>query len=469
VKVAGREALGDAKGAAKRNVDYYIERMMITVKCPSCGVTVRGQDRLAGKKVKCGKCQTIFRFPQLPATAGTQGGGPKTAPEAASPRAASVPRPSARPKSRAKTPSRGVRPGAAPKGGKKLVVLGSIGVGVIAGVVLLIVFVPQMFGGSSSAMIGQYASADTFVVASVDFQNIIKSDLYEKLGLGQLVQEGMTGAPTKLKPEDIARLVVLVDKPALGKRFRPAPTIVVRTMRDIPFKEMMDPRMAAMIKEHEGVEYVDLGRGALLTKTDTATVCMLSTGGVDAMKKIVSRLETGEVEELNESLRSAMVRVSGQASFVAMYIPDSMKDEIARGPDILSSIKGGGLGFSVDSDLKLKASAAFSKDEDAEAAVKMVEGFKAMGALTIKGMVSDADDDDVKSVLGALAKTLDGVKIGQDGSQLLAEASVAGGDIALVKDKFAKVMPVLMSGGTGTSGGKPAANPLSAIMGIFGK
>jgi hypothetical protein len=354
-------------------------------------------------------------------------------------------------------------------GGKKnLIVFGSIGAAAIVLVLLLVVFVPNMFGGSSSSVIGQYASADTFAVASIDIQNIIKSDLYEKLGLEEFVSKGMKDAPITLKPEDVSAFVVLLDKPPPGKRFRPAPTIVVRTTKDIPFKEMLDPRMAAMVKEHEGVEYVPLGRRGVLAKTDTATVCMIQTGGVEALTKTISRVKGGNTEALNDSLRSAMDRVSGEASFVAMYMPDALKDEIAKGPPIFSSMKGGGLGFSIASGVELKVAAAFATDNDAETALKLVDGFKAMGLLTIKGIVADAKDSDVKSVLGVVAKTLDAVKIRQDGSDVLADASLAGDDIILVKEKFAKVMVAMTSGGPST-GAKPRSDPLSAIMGIFGQ
>jgi len=367
-------------------------------------------------------------------------------------------------------PARKVRSAARAKGGKKkLVLFGSIGAAAIVLVLLLVVFVPKMFGGSSSAVIGQYASADTFAVASIDIQNIIKSDLYEKLGLKELVDKGMAGAPIKLKPEDVSAFVVLLDKPLPGKKFRPEPTIVVRTMKDTPFKEMLDPRLAVNVKEHEGVEYIALGRRGVLAKTDTATVCMLQTGGIDAMKKLISRLKGGKTEALNESLRSGMDRVSGEASFVAMYMPDALKGEIAQGPPIMSSIKGGGLGFSIASGVELKVAATFSEDKDAETALKLVDGAKAMGLLTIKQMAADAADNDVKSVLGVVAKTLDAVKIRQDGSELLADASLAGSDIILVKDKFPKVMAAMMNREPSTPGGKPAGDPFSALMGIFGK
>jgi len=347
-------------------------------------------------------------------------------------------------------------------------VLGSIGAGAIVLVLLAVFVVPKIFGGSSTALIKQYASADTFVVASVDLQNIIKSDLYKKLGLEELVNDGMKGAPTTLKPEDISTIVVLMDKPRPGRRLRQEPTVVFRMTRDIPFKEMLDPKMAAMVKEYEGVEYVALGRRGVLAKTDTATVCMLSTGGMTAFKKLISRLKEGKADRLNESLRSAMDQVSGEASFMAMYVPESMKDEITKGPPVLASIRSAGLGFSVGSGVELKVAAAFSKEEDAEAALKIVDGFKAAGVQAIKGMVSDAKDNDVKSVLGVVAKTLNAIKLRQDGSQVLADASVAGSDIILIKDKYAKVLPAIMGGGPST-GGKPGGDPLSAIMGLFGQ
>ena len=434
---------------------------MITAKCPSCQALVRGPERLAGKNVKCGKCETVFQFPQLGSAVDSQPAAPQQAPPPAR-------QASGRPQSPAKAPVGKVRSSAPAKGRKNLIVLGSIGAAVIALVLLSVIFVPKMFGGSSSAMIGQYASADTFVVASVDLRNIIKSDLYAKLGLEQFVNKGMAGAPITLKPEDVSKFVVLMDKPSLGKKFKPAPMIVVRTTRDIPFKEMLDPKLALNVKEHEGVEYLDLGRGGVLAKTDTATVCMFPKGGIAELTKLVSRLKGGATEELNDSLRSAMDRVSGEASFLAMYIPDALKGEI-KGPPILSSIKGGGLGFSVASGVELKVAAAFATDKDAETALKMVDGFKAMGLLSIKGMVAASEDNDVKSVMEVVAKTLDAIKTSQDGSQLLADASVAGNDIVLVKEKFAKVMAAMMSGGPSTGGDKPAGDPLSAIMGLFGK
>ncbi|MBL7219778.1 MAG: hypothetical protein ISS69_06680 [Phycisphaerae bacterium] len=440
---------------------------MITAKCPSCQVTVRGPDHVAGKKVKCGKCQTIFQFPQPAPPAGSPPAAQQAAPQPAPQVAPQAP---GRPQSPSKAPARKVRRAARAKGGKKkLILFGSIGAAAIVLVLLLVVFVPKMFGGSSSAMIGQYASADTFAVASIDIQNIIKSDLYEKLGLKELVDKGMSDAPIKLKPEDVSAFVVLLDKPLPGKKFRPEPTIVVRTMKDTPFKEMLVPQLAVNVKEHEGVEYLALGGESMLVKTDTATICMLQRGGIDAMKKLISRLKGGATEALNESLRSAMDRVSGEASFVAMYMPDALKGEIAKGPPIISSIKGGGLGFSIASGVELKVAAAFSEDKDAETALKLVEGAKAMGLLTIKQMAADAEDNDVKSVMEVVAKTLDAVKIRQDGSELLADASLAGGDIMLVKDKFPKVMAAMMSGGPSTTGGKPAGDPFSALMGIFGK
>jgi len=291
--------------------------MMITAKCPSCHVLVRGPERLAGKNVKCGKCETVFQFPQLGSAVDSQPAAPQQAPPPAR-------QASGRPQSPAKAPVGKVRSSAPAKGRKNLIVLGSIGAAVIALVLLSVIFVPKMFGGSSSAMIGQYASADTFLVASVDLQNIIKSDLYAKLGLEQFVNKGMAGAPTTLKPEDVSTLVVIMDKPSLGKKFKPAPMVVVRTTRDIPFKEMLDPKLAKNVKEHEGVEYLDLGRGGVLAKTDTATVCMLPKGGIAALTKLVSRLKGGATEELNDSLRSAMDRVSGEASFLAMYVSDAL-------------------------------------------------------------------------------------------------------------------------------------------------
>ena len=439
---------------------------MITAKCPSCQVAVRGPERLAGKKVKCGKCQTIFQFPQLASAAGPAPAAPQQAPQ---PTPQPAPPPPGRPKSPATaTASRARSAAPAKKGGKKLVLLGLIGAAVIVLAILLVFVVPMILGDSSSAIIGQYATADTFVVASVDLQNILKSDLYKTLGLEQLVNSGMKGAPITLKPEDVSTMVVLMDKPLPGQRFRPKPTIVIRITKDRPLKEMMDPKMATMVKEHEGVEYVDLGGGSMLAKTDTATVCMLPTGGVNALKKLIARLKAGATVTLNESLSSAIDQVSGEASFMAMYVPDSLKNEF-KGPPIMSSMKGAGLGFSIGSGVELKVAAAFSKDKDAESALKIIDGFKAMGISTIKGMASDAKDSDVKSVLEAVAKTLDGIKISQDGSLVLANASVAGSDIVLVKDKFAKVMPAIMSGGPSTGDPAPPADPLSAIMGLFGK
>jgi len=37
---------------------------MATFRCSTCGATLRAADSLAGKKGKCGKCQTVFVIPQ---------------------------------------------------------------------------------------------------------------------------------------------------------------------------------------------------------------------------------------------------------------------------------------------------------------------------------------------------------------------------------------------------------------------
>jgi len=346
---------------------------------------------------------------------------------------------------------------------------GAIGAGVIIVIVLLLVFVfPMMSGGASMAVIRQYAPPDTFMVASIDFRNVINSDLYKTLGLEEFVNKGMMSGPTTVKPEDIGEILVFMTPPRRGLRSEPKPMIVIRLTRDISLKEGLDPRLASRIKKHEGIEYVRKGR-ELIAKTDTSTVCVLTTGGTSALKKLVSRLKAGETTQLNDSLRSALDRVSGEASFMAMYVPDSMKGQIAAGNPVMASVQGAAVGFSVGSGVELKAVAIFSEDENAEAAVKMVDGFKTMGVGAIKQMAVGSKDSDVKSVLGTVAKTLDGIKIRQSGNEVLADASIAGSDIVLVKDKFAKVAPALMGGGGPVKGGKPGGDPLSAIMGLFGQ
>jgi hypothetical protein len=435
---------------------------MITAKCPSCQSALKGPERLIGKNVQCPKCQTVFAFSNSESTTGSPPTTPKPAPKA-------VPKASERTKTRVKASSPKARP--APANGKKkknLVMLGSIGTAVIAIAILLFIFLPKMFGGSSSAVIRQYASNNTFAVASIDLQNIIKSDLYKQLGLEELVSGVMKSAPTTLKPEDFSTVVVLQNKPQPGGSTR-APMVVISLTRDIPLKEMLAPNMTEMVKEYKGAQYVDLGMGRTLAKTENATVCMLPDGGPEAMKKLISRLKAGMTEEIDDSLQSAIDQVSGEASFVAMYVPDSLKSQMTSAPPAVASIKNAGLGFTISSDVKLKATATFPEDKDAKSAVDMVDGFQMMGVAMIRGMAGNAKDADVKSVLTAVAKTLDAVKIKRDGNRAVASATIAGSDIALVKNKFAKVMPLIMgSGGSPTTQPGPGGNPLEAIMKLFG-
>ncbi|MCP4376949.1 MAG: hypothetical protein GY794_12320, partial [bacterium] len=113
--------------------------------------------------------------------------------------------------------------------------------------------------------------------------------------------------------------------------------------------------------------------------------------------------------------------------------------------------------------------ATFPNDKDAKSAIDAVDGIQMMGSIMIRGMAGNAKDADVKSVLIAVADTLDGVKIKRDGNQVTANATIIGSDIALVKDKFAKVMPLIMgSGGSPTTQPSQGTNPLETIMKLFG-
>ncbi|MCP4377020.1 MAG: hypothetical protein GY794_12685, partial [bacterium] len=354
---------------------------MITAKCPSCQSALKGSEHLIGKKAQCPTCQTVFIFSNSEPTTTTD------APPATTP--------SPTPKAAPKASSRKARP--APANAKKKknpVMLGSIAAGAIAIAILLFILLPKMFGGSSSAIIRQYASSNTFAVASIDLQNIIKSDLYKKLDLENLVGELMKGAPTTLKPEDFSTVVLLLNKPqpnaSLGE-----PITVISLTRDIPLKKMLVPGMTETIKEYEGTKYVSLGMGRTIAKTENATVCILPDGGTEAMKKLISRLKAGTTEKINDSLQATIDQVSDEASFVAIYVPDVLKKQMTNTSPIVASIKNAGLGFTISSDVKLKASATFPNDKDAKSAIDAVDGIQMMGSIMIRGMAGNAKDADV--------------------------------------------------------------------------
>jgi hypothetical protein len=348
--------------------------------------------------------------------------------------------------------------------------LGAIGAIVIALVLVAIFVLPKMFGGGSPTQtIRQYATSDTFAAGTIDLQSIIKSDLYEKLGLAALVKEAIKEVPTKLKPEDFASVTILMDKPKTAGSPPDDPTLVIRLVKDMPLKDMVDPKLAAAIKDHKGIEYVELGPVGVLAKTEPSTVCMLTKGGVAALKELVEKLNSGSGAKLDDVLTTSMERVSDQSSFFAVHVPDSMKGKLPGPMAAMASVKNAGFGFTVGSDVELKLAVTFAKEEDASNASLGFVMIQGMGAGTMQGKASAAKDADVKAVFTAVAKAITGIKTKQEGSEILAELKIPGQDIVLVKENYAKALPVLMGSGDPATGGEPSGNPLEALMGLFGK
>ena len=349
--------------------------------------------------------------------------------------------------------------------------LGVIGAMLIALALVAIFILPKMLSGSPTDTIRRYATSDTFAAGTIDLQSIIKSDLYGKLGLAALVKEAIKEVPSKLKPEDFASLTVLMDKPKSAGTPPDDPTLVVRLTRDMPLEDMVDPKMATMIKDHQGVKYIELGPAGVLAKTEPSTVCMLTKGGVSAMKKLVASLNSNSIAKLDGALTTSMDRVSDQSSFFAVHVPDSMKGELSGPMAAMASMKSTGLGFSVGSDVELKVAVTFAKEEDASNASMGFGMIQGMGAGALQGKASAAKDADVKAVFMAVAKAISAIKTKQEGVEILAEVKVSGKDIVLVKDNYAKALPVLMSGdgSEDPTTGEKSGNPLEALMGIFGK
>jgi hypothetical protein len=65
--------------------------MSITVKCPGCSGVIPLGDELAGKRVRCQKCQTVFDVPAIPPPAAVQPAEPAPPPEPAPATAAAEP------------------------------------------------------------------------------------------------------------------------------------------------------------------------------------------------------------------------------------------------------------------------------------------------------------------------------------------------------------------------------------------
>ena len=202
---------------------------MIQAKCPSCQSVVQGPERLAGKKVQCGQCQTIFQFPAAPAAAAPAPApaaapapapkAPAARPTAPQPVAAAQPSRSKRPKPAGKAPASKTPKSVKSNGSKKLIMFGAIGVGLIGLVILGIFVFPKMFGGSGqgAGLIPQYASGKTFAAGRIDIQSILKSDLATQLGLEKDLNEGLKDFPIKLKASDLASITFVVDEPASAK------------------------------------------------------------------------------------------------------------------------------------------------------------------------------------------------------------------------------------------------------------
>jgi hypothetical protein len=349
-------------------------------------------------------------------------------------------------------------------------VLAMVGVGIFV--------IPKMLSGSSPDVIARYASNETFVAGRIDIQNIMQSDLYKKLGLDKLVANGMKGLPTTLKLEDFSSITILVDKPHSAYVSPSPPVIVIGVKKDVPLKEMLIPQMALNVKTLDGVDYLAMSSQATIAKTDPGTVCIISTGGVGALRKLVGELKSGQKAKLDDSLIASLDKVSGQASFFAAYLPESMKAKMAKANPVLASLKGVGVGLSIDSDMELKVAAMFADNKDAASAFKMAQGGQVAAGMMINNMVGGAKDNDVKAVLTALARTVQGVKFSQDGDQVLIDANISGNDIVLVQKNLPKLMGAMMAGTgpvaggpatTQPAGGGPSGSPLDALMGIFGQ
>jgi len=460
---------------------------MITVKCPSCQTIVSGPERLCGKKVQCGKCKTVFLFPQTPAQAAPRPAAPQPTPQAAhqpAPRPAAPPaatRPAAQqaakrpdaPHGPDDEPKPKTRKAGLSKGAKKSIMLSIMAIMLLSLAGLAVYVVPKMMARSSPDIVKRYASNETFAVGKINVENLVLSDLYTRLGLDQLVKDAIKDFPTKLKPEDLAKITIMIDRPLSDSAPVPSPMIVISVNRDMPLKDMVDSKAGAMIKKIQGVEYISLSPQSVLAKTDPATVCLFLDGGVSALTKLVSDLKANRTAKLDNALKASIARVSGNPSFFAVHVPQSMKDKIPAGMPIPPSIADGAMGFAVGSDVKFQIAAAFGKDDDAKNASMTLGMAKAAGVGFIRGKAMATDDKDIKAVLTAAANTLDAVKVTRQGKELRVEANIAGQDIVLVKENFAKLVGSFLAAPSGPadpdSGGKPAANPLGPLMGIFGK
>ncbi|MBT3202087.1 MAG: hypothetical protein HN350_19465 [Phycisphaerales bacterium] len=438
---------------------------MIQAKCPSCQSVVQGPERLAGKKVQCSKCQTIFQFPAAaapaPAPAAQPAAARPTAPQPAAaarptaPQPAAAPAPSQSKPTKKASASKTRKPAKSKGGNKKLVMFGGIGLVVVALVVLGVFVVPGMFGGASTAVIERYASADTFAVGTIDIQNIVNSDLYEKLGLDKQLNDIMAKEiQTTLKPADFLSITLVFNKPKSGDA-EPEPTVVLSLARDVTLKDIVGEDRAKLIEKFQGIEYILEKPGVVLAKTEPSAVCVIPTGGMKALAGLMARLKSDKPAELNEKLLEAMKPVLGQSSFFAAYIPDSMKGKLPNNMAALASMKAVGFGFSVGSDVDLKLVAELASENEAKEASQGFGMIQAMGVGAMQGKASGAKDPDVKAVFTAVANTLNNVKLEQEGANLTGSLSVVGGDIVLIKNNFMKAVSALMGDGGTSSGGGP--------------
>ncbi len=375
--------------------------MAMQAKCGSCGNLLTIPEA-GGGQVVCPSCGTALSL--------ASGGAP---PPGAAHDAAGQP-------GYATAPSAGL--------GKYLPLITG-GVAAVA-LIMIALLVLALVGGGGGTSAEKYLPYDSSVVAVVNVQDLIQSDVFEKHLRNTPDFERMQSdleADTGMKLDDIGRLYVGMCKPQPGARQQAL--FVIQCRRDF------DPaRLLASAKEEQG-EFQDeeiggatihVGRELSLHFPDNRTIVGGETGTVRRA------LDSDRKRGLNPEIRDMMKGLDrSRCVAVALAVPSDVPPMpgAAIPPDAVQKVRGVTFHADLASDVQMEATLHCKDNEAAESIQKMADGFLELGKQ------SRQMPDEVRELVNS-------IQIKASGSKVEATMKIGGKMI----DDLTKKGPALVPG-----------------------
>jgi hypothetical protein len=289
-----------------------------------------------------------------------------------------------------------------------------LGGGIVAALIIAYLFlsvVSRLFsGGGVPAWASYYIPEESFAVVYVNVDDLRKNELFsemEKFIRGKVLRQEFG---FEFDMNDISELLIAGDD---------NPLFVIRMKTDCSLKSFLPKEQRNQpFKSIKEVEYVELGRGKVLAKTEARAFCLAPKE--DVLKNAVGRLERKERAKLDKKLQAGLDAVAGNV-FIAGVRMNKGHDMPFDFEEFHASA------WVKSSSIQVEATSVFANAKDAENVKKMAEG-----------ALAKSNSDMPPEMKKELEPLISAVKIRQSGNYVYWNAKWNNADLVAVTNKFKK-------------------------------